>query len=286
MRTHPWEVDDALWAHVQPLIPPPLPSIRPGRSRVDDRRVFGAILYVLRTGCQWNALPKELCSSSTAHRRFQEWEAGGFFRALWAAGLAGYDELKGIEWEWQTVDGAMTKAPFGGAATGANPTDRGKKGTKRSLRTDGQGIPLAIVVAGANRHDKVLLEATLDAEIVPRPEPSEEARQHLAMDRLRHEPGGGGKSRLRGPHPAAPRPRTKPAVRRGQPAATLGGGGGAQLAEPVAAAAGALGEEVGELPRHAPPGLRSADLRQAGAAFGGQGGIAYLNRPATRGISP
>ena len=77
----------------------------------------------------------------------------------------------------------MTKAPFGGAATGANPTDRGKKGTKRSLRTDGQGIPLAIVVAGANRHDKVLLEATLDAEIVPRPEPSEEARQHLAMDR-------------------------------------------------------------------------------------------------------
>jgi hypothetical protein len=94
-----------------------------------------------------------------------------------------YDELKGIEWEWQAVDGAMTKAPFGGAATGANPTDRGKKGTKRSLRADGQGIPLAIVVAGANRHDKVLLEATLDAEIVPRPEPSEEARQHLATDR-------------------------------------------------------------------------------------------------------
>ena len=183
MRTHPWEVDDALWARVQPLIPPPLPSLRGGRSRVDDRRIFGAVLYVLRTGCQWNALPKELCSSSTAHRRFQEWEAGGFFRALWEAGLTEYDELQGIEWEWQAVDGAMTKAPFGGAATGANPTDRGKKGTKRSLRTDGQGIPLAIVAAGANRHDKVLLEATLDAAVVPRPEPSEEARQHLSLDR-------------------------------------------------------------------------------------------------------
>jgi putative transposase len=124
MRTHPWEVDDALWARVQPLLPPPLPSLRGGRSRVDDRRVFGAILYVLRTGCQWNALPKELCSSSTAHRRFQEWEAGGFFERLHVEGLTESDALQGIEWEWQAVDGAMTKAPLGGAATGANPTDR------------------------------------------------------------------------------------------------------------------------------------------------------------------
>jgi putative transposase len=183
MRTHPWKVDDALWARVQPLLPPPLPSLRGGRARVDDRRVFGAILYVLRTGCQWNALPKELCSSSTAHRRFQEWEAGGFFRALWEAGLAEYDELQGIEWEWQAVDGAMTKSPFGGAATGANPTDRGKKGTKRSLQTDGQGIPLAIVVAGANRPDMKLLAATLDGVVVARPESSEEAQPHLCLDR-------------------------------------------------------------------------------------------------------
>jgi putative transposase len=183
MRTHPWEVDDALWAHVQPLIPPPLPSIRPGRSRVDDRRVFGAIVYVLRTGCQWNALPKELCSSSTAHRRFQEWEAGGFFEQLWAEGLTEYDALQGIDWEWLAVDGAMTKAPLGGAATGANPTDRGKQGTKRSLLTEGGGIPLAIVAAGANRHDKVLLAATLDGLVIARPEPSEEARPHLSLDR-------------------------------------------------------------------------------------------------------
>jgi putative transposase len=182
MRTHPWEVDDALWARVQPLIPPPLPSLRGGRARVDDRRVFGAILYVLRTGCQWNALPKELCSSSTAHRRFQEWEAGGFFRALWETGLTEYDELQGIEWEWQAVDGAMTKSPFGGAATGANPTDRGKKGTKRSLLTDGGGIPLAVVAAGANRHDMKLLAATLDGLIVARPEPNADAKPHLTMD--------------------------------------------------------------------------------------------------------
>lgn len=183
MRTRPWEVDDALWARVQPLLPPPLPSLRGGRSRVDDRRVFSAVVYVLRTGCQWNALPRELCSSSTAHRRFQEWEADGFFQRLWAEGLTEYDVLEGIAWEWQAVDGAMTKAPLGGAATGPNPTDRAKKGTKRSLLTDGQGIPLAIVVAGANRHDKVLLAATLDGLVVARPEPSEKAEQHLCLDR-------------------------------------------------------------------------------------------------------
>src|SRR6266496_6322143 len=75
-------------------------------------------------------------------------------------------------------------------------------------------------------------------------------------------------------------------VRGGQPAATLGGVADAQLAEPVAAAAGALGEEGGELPRHAPLGLRSADLRQAGPACGGQSSAAYLIHHGTRGISP
>jgi putative transposase len=69
----------------------------------------------------WNALPRELGASSTVHDRFQEWERAGFFKAVWQAGLSEYDDLKGIQWEWQAVDGVMTKAPFAGAATGANP---------------------------------------------------------------------------------------------------------------------------------------------------------------------
>src|SRR5437763_12828041 len=76
----------------------------------------------------------------------------------------------------------MTKAPFGNAATGANPTDRGKLGTKRSLLTDGAGIPLALVIDGANRHDVKLLSATLDRLVVNRPEPSLEQPQHLCLD--------------------------------------------------------------------------------------------------------
>ena len=159
-RTRPWEVSDEWWEKVKSLIPLAPSRAKGGRPRMDDRQAFAAIIYVLRTGIQWNALPRELGASSTVHDRFQEWEQAGFFKALWQAGLEEYDEVQGIEWEWQAADGAMTKAPFGKAATGANPTDRGKSGTKRSLLTDGSGIPLALVVDGANRHDIRLLCAT------------------------------------------------------------------------------------------------------------------------------
>jgi len=181
-RTHPWTVSDEVWERVQPLIPPAPSHAQGGRPRMGDRQAFAAIVYVLRTGIQWNALPRELGASSTVPDRFQEWERAGVFQALWQAGLQGYDELVGIQWEWQAVDGAMTKAPFGGAATGRNPTDRGKRGTKRSLLTDGAGIPLALVVEGANRHDMKLLDATLDAVLVVRREPSPDAPQHLCLD--------------------------------------------------------------------------------------------------------
>src|ERR1700704_1273740 len=161
-RTYPWKVSDQLWEQVEPLIPEAPSHAKGGRPRLPDRQAFEAIIYVLRTGIQWNALPKEAGASSTVHDRFQQWEQAGFFKALWQAELQENDELAGIEWEWQSMDGVMTKAPFAGPATGANPTDRGKQGTKRSLLTDGVGIPLALIVDGANRHDVKLLSATLD----------------------------------------------------------------------------------------------------------------------------
>ena len=117
---------------------------------MDGRKAFSAMIYVLRTGIQWNALPREMGASSTVHDRFQEWQRLGFFEELWQAGLAEYDELEGIEWEWQAVDGVMSKAPLGRDATAKNPTDRAKMGTKRSMLTDGAGIPLAVAVEGAS----------------------------------------------------------------------------------------------------------------------------------------
>ena len=112
-----YQVSDALWSKIEPLLPKPVNTHRfgGGRPRADDRKCMNAILFVLRTGCQWNALNATgICPSSTAHDRFQEWVQAGVFLKLWQVGLQDYDELKGIDWSWQSMDGAMTKAPLGG----------------------------------------------------------------------------------------------------------------------------------------------------------------------------
>jgi putative transposase len=185
-RTKPWKVSDEFWEKVEPLIPAAPSHAKGGRTRMDDRDAFAAMIYVLRTGIQWNAMPRQMGASSTVHERYQEWERAGLFEELWRVGLLEYDELEGIEWEWQAIDGAMTKAPLGRGATGNNPTDRAKIGTKRSMLTDGAGIPLAVAVEGANRHDSRLLVATLDGIVVARPAPEEEedscSEQHLCLD--------------------------------------------------------------------------------------------------------
>ena len=111
-----FRISDELWAKIEPLLPPrkqhPWGCHNP---RVPDRKAMDAIFFVLRTGCSWNSLNATgICSSSSAHRRFQEWAAAGVFLELWKDALQEYDALKGIQWDWQSMDGAMTKAPLGG----------------------------------------------------------------------------------------------------------------------------------------------------------------------------
>jgi hypothetical protein len=73
------------------------------------------VLFVPSTGAQWNALNATgICSSSSAHRRFQECVDAGVFEASWRCGLLAVDMLEGIDWTWPSLDGAMTKAPLGG----------------------------------------------------------------------------------------------------------------------------------------------------------------------------
>jgi len=140
-RVESWVVTDDFWRRVEPFIPVREPNAdkqyvrKPGagRPRKPARLVFEAVVYVLRTGCQWKALPKERFGSASAvHTRFLEWEAAGVFEALWKAGLAEYDPMEGIAWAWQSIDGAMFKAPLAQEAVGPNPTDRGKKGEQAS----------------------------------------------------------------------------------------------------------------------------------------------------------
>lgn len=81
------------------------------------------------------------------------------------------------------MDGTMTKAPLGGEETGKNPTDRGKIGTKRSLLTDGQGVPVGVAVSGANVHDKRLVEETIESIPVDRPKPTRKTPQNMCQDK-------------------------------------------------------------------------------------------------------
>ena len=112
-----FSISDELWGVLHRLLPEHVNKHRfgGGRPRVSDRRCADAIFYVLRTGCQWEALNQtELCAKSTAHDRFQEWVGAGVFLRLWQSGVEHYDDLHGIDWEWLSMDGAMTKAPLAG----------------------------------------------------------------------------------------------------------------------------------------------------------------------------
>jgi transposase len=136
-----WRMPAWLWERIDPLLPArPAHPLGCHNPRVPDRDAMDAILLVLRTGMQWNALDLTgPCSSSSAHRRFQEWERAGVFHEIWRQGLLSYDEVVGIDWEWLAADGAMSKAPLGGPKTGPNPTDRAKRGRSDRFSPRPQG---------------------------------------------------------------------------------------------------------------------------------------------------
>ena len=115
--TTQYRISDQLWELLEPLLPKRVNTHRfgGGRPRVPDRQCADAIFFVLRTGCQWEALNQtNLCAKSTAHDRFQEWVEADVFLKLWQEGVQRFDELGGIDWAWLSMDGAMTKAPLGG----------------------------------------------------------------------------------------------------------------------------------------------------------------------------
>ena len=100
----------------------PLGGGRPPRA---VRDCADAIFFVLRTGCQWEALDATgICPHSTAHDRFQEWVEAGVWIKLWQVLLEEYDELEGLDWSYLSVDGSMTKAPLATVKKIAGPTRR------------------------------------------------------------------------------------------------------------------------------------------------------------------
>jgi len=108
-----FRLSDAFWEQIEAALPQ-LPKQKTGRPRLPMRPILEGIFYVLRTGIQWNAVPREFGTSSTIHRHFQRLVEDGFFERIWYLALLEYDELQGLEWEFQSMDGAMTKAPLAG----------------------------------------------------------------------------------------------------------------------------------------------------------------------------
>src|SRR6201993_4340150 len=116
-----WEVPDALWERVLPILQEFWPTQRTGRHHADWRRALNGIIFRMRTGCQWEQLPRKFGPKSTVHDWFQRWCQGGVMERIWAALVRGCDELGGVDWQWQSADAWLGKARFGGEKGGPEP---------------------------------------------------------------------------------------------------------------------------------------------------------------------
>jgi putative transposase len=116
-----WQTPDVMWGCITPILDELDPPAKTGRPRTNLRRALDGIIYQMRTGCQWNALPKQFGDDSSVHRTFQRWVKLGVLQAVWAKLIETCDELGGVNWRWQSADGAMGKARFGGTMSGRTP---------------------------------------------------------------------------------------------------------------------------------------------------------------------
>jgi transposase len=157
-------VSDALWSLFAALLPPRPPRPKGGRPPIEDRAALTGILFVLKSGIPWEMLPQEMGSGCgmSCWRRLRDWQEAGIWQAFHHALLDRLGRAGLIDWSRCSLDAASLPAKAGGAATGRNPTDRGKPGTKRHVVVDRQGIPLAILLTAANVHDSTVLEQVLD----------------------------------------------------------------------------------------------------------------------------
>lgn len=125
-----WHVPDELWELIVPILDAYIPRAATGRPRTDPRAALDGIIFRLRSGCQWNKLPRQFGDDSSVHRVFQLWVKLGVLERIWAVMIEHCDDLGGVNWDWQSADAAMGKARLGGimwgktrriaAKTGAN----------------------------------------------------------------------------------------------------------------------------------------------------------------------
>ena len=165
-----WEIPDHLWGQIHPVIQQLDPPKSTGRRRADPRQMLNGIIFRMRSGCQWNHLPRTLGDDSTIHRTFQRWVELGVLEGIWAVLVEECDELSGVDWEWQAADCAMGKVPVLGARSGPQPhrPRQGREQTKHPGRRWRRTVERGGGGGQCPRHK--LLALTLDSIVVERPD--------------------------------------------------------------------------------------------------------------------
>ena len=107
---------DGLWERIEPLLPAEPPKPKGGRPRVPDRACLTGVLFVAKTGCPWEYLPRELgCGSGmTCWRRLRDWQAAGVWQEVWQVLLDELGLADRIDWSTSAVDSCSVRAVFGG----------------------------------------------------------------------------------------------------------------------------------------------------------------------------
>jgi transposase len=117
-------VPDDLWAAIAPLLPPARPNPKGGRPPVPDRAALTGIIFVLKTGIQWEDLPAEMgCGSGmTCWRRLRDWQVAGVWARLHRVLLERLHEAGKLDWSRASLDSASV------------PAKRGERGAARTRR--------------------------------------------------------------------------------------------------------------------------------------------------------
>lgn len=176
-----FRVPRKLWRIIKRELPKEARREGPGRPPIPHRNVVDGLWYIMWTGCQWKAVKREWfeVSSSVLHERFQTWQTEGRWEKIMRRVARYYARERRIAWQWQCIDSKSVPAPLGGEGTGRNPTDRGKSGSKIHLLVDQRGAPLAVLVSGANQHDKWSAGDLIISIIVVR----SSQQQNMCMDK-------------------------------------------------------------------------------------------------------
>ena len=120
---------DELWEQIEPLLPPQQPKPKGGRPPVPDRQALTGILFILRTGTQWEYLPQEMgCGCGmTCWRRLHAWHKAGVWQRIWQMLLDQLGLADAIDWSRALIDSASVRAVLGGSAPAPTPRIAAKK---------------------------------------------------------------------------------------------------------------------------------------------------------------